>query len=446
MAGMVEALRTQGIAGVALTYVDNSGVTRVKAVPVAGLARAAAHGVGMSPVFDVFLLNDAITASRTSGGPVGDLRLIPDLSRLVALAAQPGWAWAPVDRRAQDGSVHPLCQRSFVRAMVDRAQAQGVEAKMSFEVEWIVSRGTGSFPIPATTEPAYGMSRLVELSEYCRDILVALDDQSVAVEQIHPEYAPGQFEVSVAAGDPLAAADTNVLVRQTIRALSLRHGLRASFAPAVVAGGVGNGSHLHLSVWRDGRNLFAGGDRVHGLSGDGEAFLAGVLEGLPALMAVGAPSVGSYLRLVPGHWAGPWQCWGRENRETALRLITGTAGNETWSANAEVKCLDASASPYLVVGAVLALGLAGMAAGASLPPEVTVDPASLDPTELAALGGVRLPSTLSEAVAQFERNPVLADAMGERLFETFAAVRRAEVDQFSGSSDEDVVAASRWQF
>ncbi|MGH9076199.1 MAG: glutamine synthetase [Acidimicrobiales bacterium] len=377
---------------------------------------------------------------------MGDLRLVPALDRLVRLSAQPGWAWAPVDRRGQDGTAHPLCQRSFVRAMVLAAAAAGLSARMSFEVEWILSSGPGPEVVPATTEPAYGMSRLVDLSDYCRDLLVALEDESVAVDQLHPEYAPGQFELSVAAADPLAAADTNVLVRQTIRAVTLRHGMRASFAPAVVAGGVGNGGHLHLSLWRDGHSLMAGGPGPHGLDREAESFLAGVLEGLPALLAVGAPSVGSYQRLVPGRWSGPWQCWGRENREAALRLVTGSAGTESWAANAEVKCLDSSASPYLVVGAVLALGLAGLSGGKGLPPEVTVDPAGLPEAHLAVVGGGRLPTSLSEALEHFEASEVLAQAMGRRLFETFAAVRRAEVALFAGATADEVVAASRWRY
>src|SRR5262252_6510440 len=143
------------------------------------------------------------------------------------------------------------------------------------------------------------MMRIVELSSYVDDLLSALDAQGVPVEQFHPEYAPGQLELSVAAADPVAAADRSVLVRQTIQAVSFAHGYRASFAPVVVAGQVGNGQHLHLSAELGGQPLFSGGDGPHGLTGPGEAALAGLLDRLPALCALSAPSVGSYLRLVP---------------------------------------------------------------------------------------------------------------------------------------------------
>ena len=146
------------------------------------------------------------------------------------------------------------------------------------------------------------MTRVVELSDYGREVVGALEREGLTVEQFHPEYAAGQLEISVAAADPVAAADHNVLVRQTIRAVSARHGFRASFAPSVVAGSVGNGGHVHLSVWRDGQNLLAGGPGRYGLTAEGEAFAGGIFEGLPALTAVGAPSAASYLRLVPSHW------------------------------------------------------------------------------------------------------------------------------------------------
>ncbi len=457
-AGRIAAgLTADGVRGVAVTWVDNAGLTRVKAVPTAMLGRAAAWGVGASPAFDVFVVDDSMTASRLVGGPGGDLRLLPDLDRLVGLAAQPGWAWAPADRVTQDDEAYPACQRGFAARMVEAARARGLTFRMAFEVEWFVGpdRAGGGEPdarppdddtVPACRGPAYGMTRLVELSDYAAHILSALGQQDVAVEQFHPEYAPGQFEVSVAAADPVSAADDAVLVRQTIQAVSRRHGLRASFAPVVVAGQVGNGGHLHLSAWDGPRNLFAGGSGPYGLTGRGESMLAGLLDALPALSAVGSPSVASYLRLLPSRWAGAYACWGRENREAALRFITGTIGSESSAANAELKSFDLSANPYLVVGAVIAVGLAGVDARRQLPPEVTGDPARKPAAELDSLGVRRLPQSLPEAISHLEGSDDLRAAMGDALFESFLAVRRAEVGLFADRTPEEIAAATRWRF
>jgi glutamine synthetase len=320
---------------------------------------------------------------------------------------------------------------------------------MAFEVEWFVGTAVGSEPPrPACTGPAYGMTRVVELSDYVRDVLEALAAQGVVVEQFHPEYAAGQLELSVAPSDPVGAADDNVLVRQTIRAVSARHGLRASFAPVVAAGHVGNGGHLHFSVWSSGAvspaagNLFAGGAGPHGLTPRGESALAGLLARLPALTAIGAPSVASYLRLVPQRWAGAYQCWGRENREAALRFVTGTAGAGESAANAELKCCDPAANPYLLTGAVAAVVADSADAGLRLPPEVTVDPASLPEADQPD----RLPTSVTGSAGYLERDDLLRSAFGDELFEAFLAVRRAEVELFSGRSPEEVVEATRWTY
>jgi glutamine synthetase len=443
---VAERLSANGVTMIALCWVDNTGVTRVKAIPAGRLERVAGWGAGMSPVFDVFLIDDSITSSAHIGGPDGDLRLLPDLDQVTELAGQPGWAWAPVDRYTQDGKEYAGCQRSFARRMAGLAAARGLEFRMSFEIEWTVGTEADASFVPACTGPAYGMTRVIELSDYCREVVTALEREGVVVEQFHPEYAAGQLEVSVAPAGPVGAADLTALARQTIRAVSARYGWQASFAPSVVAGGVGNGAHLHVSMWRDGRNLFAGGPGRHGLTADGEAFAGGALSALPALAGIGMPSVASYLRLVPSHWAGAYQCWGLENREAALRLVTGSAGERDTRANLEIKCFDGAANPYLVTGSLIAAGLAGLDEGASLPPEVQGDPAGLAAPELASRGVRRLPQSLDEAIGQLAGSGLLRKALGDALFEAILAVRRGEAALFAGASADEVAARTRWRW
>ncbi|GGS06099.1 glutamine synthetase [Streptomyces humidus] len=442
-------LTGRGVHGVVLAYVDTAGIGRVKTVPTTALASATAWGVGMSPVFDTFLANDAAVATDVLGSPDGDLRLYPDLERLVVLAGQPGWAWAPVDRVTQEGGRHPGCSRTFLRHVVaDAAREHGLRFKAAFEIEWAVgldSAPDGEF-VPAATGPAYGAIRQVELSEYTAEVLAACAAQGVDVDQIHPEYAPGQFEISVGALDPVAAADRSVLVRQTIRAVARRHGLRVSFSPAVLAQGVGNGGHVHLSAWREGVNLHTGGERRHGMTAEAEAFAAGVLARLPALTAVTAPSPASYLRLKPSQWAGVFTAWGLETRECALRLVRGTAGRRAKQANLEVKPVDLAANPYLALGSLIAAGLAGLTSGAVLPEETRGDPVRLDAEEAAARGVRRLPASLAEAVAAFRGDEVLRAALGPVLADAVTAVRQGEIDAVDGLDDERVAAAYRWKY
>jgi glutamine synthetase len=304
----------------------------------------------------------------------------------------------------------------------------------------VVSAGDGDDFVPAASGPAYGLGRLAAVSDYGRDLLEVFAAQGIRVGQLHPEYAPGQFELSVAAEYPVDAADTSVLVRSTIRSVGLRHGFRTSFSPKVDAAGVGNGGHVHVSPWRGEENLMSGGEGPYGLTADGASFAGGVLAHLPALLALGAPSVASYLRLVPQHWAGAYACWGLENREAALRLVTGSVGSEAWAANLEVKCVDLHANPYLLLAGILAAG----ADGHPLPDPVDVDPAALGDAERSRRGVARLPTTLRESLDAFLADDVLVEAFGRPLVDSIAAVRESELEALGASSPEQVADASRW--
>ncbi|MFJ3106269.1 glutamine synthetase [Streptomyces sp. NPDC086835] len=431
-------LAAEGVRAVAISWVDNAGISRVKTVPTSRLPQAAHRGVGMSPVFDVYTSDDAVTTSPHIGGPDGDLRLLPDLDRLTILAAQPGWAWAPADRYDQNGLPYPACQRHFARRMVRLAEAQGLEMRMGFETEWVVLKDD-STEGHACRGPAYGLTRVAELSDYLLAVHDTLAAQGVEVLQLHPEYAPGQFEVSTVPAHPVRAADELVLVRESVRAVSVAHGLRASFAPVVVAGQVGNGCHLHLSLRQNGRNLHRDPTAAHGLAATANTFLGAVLDAMPALCAIGAPSPASYLRLLPSHWAGVHRCWGIENREAALRLVLGEP-DDLDGGHAELKPFDAAANPYLLVGSVIAMGLQGLGdGGPALPAPVSGDPAGRGDQE-------RLPTSLGEALTHFERNRTLRDALGEALYGAALAVRRAEAEALAEHTPKALAEATRWRW
>jgi glutamine synthetase len=441
---LVDGLAGRGLVAVATTFVDNSGIARVKSVPLRRLPQLAAWGVGASKSFDRFRFDDALVAPDDGSAPVGDLRLLPDVRRLVPLTAQPGWAWVPADRYTQAGEPHDQCSRLLLRRLVDQLDEDGISVKAAFEIEWVVSSGPGDGFSPAVSGPGYGMSRLIGSSDYCRDVVAALVDQGVHVEQFHPEYAAGQLEVSVAPESPVDAADTSVLVRNTIRGVGCLHGLRTSFSPKVAVSGVGNGGHVHLSLWQDERNLMTAGDGPFGLTPAAASFSAGVLARLPALLAIGAPHPVSYLRLVPSHWAGAYACWGLENREAALRMITGSTGSTSWAANLEVKCFDLLANPYLLLAGLLAAGRSGMTERAELPPPVDVDPAALGELVLTERGISRLPTSLRAAVDAFASDATLRAAFGDDLVESLVAIRESEVELFATASEEDIAAAARW--
>ena len=432
--------------------VDNAGVTLVKCVPLHRFQEAVRFGVGLSPVFSVFLVDDQITSSRHIGGPTGDTRLMPDPAATVPLAASPGWALAPVDQLDQEGVAFPACGRTFARGMLERLAGFGLELRGSYELEFFLGRRTIGFdsepdPVPAHTGPAYSAIVLADVEPFATALIRALEQQGTGVMQFHPEYSTGQLEVSVPHRAGIAIADTNLVLRHTIRAVARGQGLAASFAPVVFAGLVGNGAHLHLSLWnRRGRNLFHGGRGPEGMTREAEAFAAGVLASMPALTAVTAPSVASYQRLQPHRWSGPWACWGRENREAALRFVTGMVGSRAQAANLEVKAMDPAANPYLALGAIVAAGIDGLERELELPEPVTDDPASIPASRRRSLGIRQLPSSLGAAIRELERSSLLRTAMGDVLFDAFVATRRGERAAYEGIDPEAMVRAHRWRY
>jgi glutamine synthetase len=375
--------------------------------------------------------------------PSGDMRLVPDLSAARVLTAAPGWAWAPVDQLNQELEPVDACSRTVLKRVVQSAAAAGIELRATFETEATLLHPDGS---PAHTGPGYSTRALSLIGEFLLDLVEALEQAGIEVEQFHPEYAPGQFEVSIAPADPLRAADDLVFVRTQMRFAARRHGLEVSFSPVVFPGEVGNGCHVHLSAWRAGANLLRGGERPGGLAAEGGAAIGGLVEALPGILAVLAPSPAAYLRLQPHHWAGAYACWGVENREAAVRYIPGTVSSRPGSANVEVKVGDGGANPYLAMAVVAAAALDGIERGAALPEPVQDDPSALSAAELARRGVTRLPATLAEATELLAESALARRVMGDVLHGAFVAVRRRECETHGSLPEDELADAYRWRY
>ena len=440
-------LEEAGVRAVILGFVDAAAIVRAKVVPVRRFPAAATTGVGLSPLFNAAMSDDDFALSEgLIDGPSGDVRLRADAAATVPLAALPGWAWAPVDQRTKEGDPYPGCPRTFARRMVDAFTERGLSMHAAFEFECSIGvRDDGGGFRPAHDGPGYSDIALVRNADLLLEFVDAVEEQGLDLQQVHPEYGDGQFELSIAPTDPVAAADAAMVVRQTVRAVARRHGLEASFAP-LVRPGTGNGVHLHLSLWEGDRPLLAGGDGPAGMHERGEAFTAGILRELPAIVGITVPTRVGYLRLQPHHWSGAMRCWGIENREAALRFVSGTTEGNAVGANVEVKPIDGTANPYLAVGALLAAGLAGLDAGERLPPSTQEDPLDLSEDVKASRGVEQLPASLPAAVDELAASEMLRAAMGDFLFGTFVATRRGECGKYEELDDEDLIAHLRWRY
>src|SRR2546422_4789665 len=363
-------LREKGARHLLGTFVDSAGVLRAKQVSIERAPVFHSAGLGASPVWVIFCVDDAI-AFTPSFGVVGDMRLRVDLDSAVSLGD--GYAWAPTELADQDGQPLAFCPRGTLRRQQAAAEADGLEILAATEIEFVAFDATGK-SVAGRGGPAYGLAPLLEHAAFVDDVHRDFDHAGLAIEQLHAEHGPGQIELSVAPAAPLQAADANVLARVLLCRAGRRHGLRLSFSPRPFAAGVGNGAHVHWSFRRAGAPLLSGGTGPHGLTEGGAAVLGGFEHWLPEVIGALAPSLLSGLRLQPSHWSGAFACWGLENREAAVRLCAATPGNPR-GANVEVKCIDPSANPYLAISVLLGLALDGLDRGAGLPPEVTVDPA-----------------------------------------------------------------------
>ncbi len=441
-------LRERGVHGVQVGWVDNNGIVRSRIVPVTDLAGALHRGVGVTAVFAVFDSHDGITfAHEGLATPSGDVRLVPDLTSpddVVVLAGEPGLAWAHGRQVSPEGEPWPYCQRTVLRRQVERLAAAGFEARAGFEVELFVSReDPDGALVPAHRGPAYSANAVRDVRELVVQLLADVEANGLRVGQVHAEYGGAQVELALEARDPLAAADAQVLLRQTVHAAARAHGLRASLAPLPSADVAGNGWHLHTSMVRDGRNALTG-DGEHGLSDVGRGYLAGLLRELPGLVAVTAPSTGSLLRRRPHYWAGAYGFWGVENREAALRLVPGSALLGSEHTNVELKACDASANPYLALAVVLAAGLAGVEEGLQPPAPVQDDVGGWDDARRAEAGIRALATTHEEQRAHLLGSPLVREVLGEPLLGAFVACRDADAAWAADRTPDEVLASLRW--
>ena len=436
LAGAVIAqLESDGVVSLVGTVVNPAGLIHAKTVPIRRLGAFADPGLGASPVWHVFAIDQAGIVVGGAVGVVGDQRIRVDLDELCTLGD--GLAWAPGSFFGQDGSPDAFCSRGTLTRIEERLAAAGLDALVGHEMEFVLVGPDGS-RLPAHLWAQYGLAGVLEFEGFVKDVTEAATAAGVAVEQLHPEYGANQFEISLAPKPPVAAADQLVLARIIVGRVARRHRLRVSLSPVPFAGSVGSGAHQHFSLQHDGVSLFSGGQGARGMRPAGEAAVAGLLAGLPEAQAVLCGSILSGLRMQPGSWSGARVCWGTENREAAVRFIQGGPGNPR-GANVEVKIVDPSANPYFASAAILGLALDGIERELPLPRETTVDPSTLTDEERSGAGIGLLTDSQQKAVDALDRSALMRGVLGDSALEAIVAVRRYEHENY-GDLDPEALA------
>jgi glutamine synthetase len=446
LAALAAELKAKGVRGLTVTWCDSNGIQRSRTAPIDKLASAVERGMGCSFLFVVFDSNDHIHwGVEGVDTPTGDFRLKAVPERIVQLAGQPAFAWAPGQLWLQEGPRWEHCYRAALERMLERAAGLGYEFKAGCELEWFIGQDSEE-PVAAHHGPVYSPNAMLDVTEFLTQLLGDLDANGLGIGQVHAEYGWSQVELTLDAKDPLAAADDQLLARETIRSAARSHGLRASFAALVTADGVGNGWHFHLSIHKEGRNLLSGGDGPEGMTPEGEAFVAGILRDLPGVVAVSAPSVPSLIRLRPGYFASAYAFWGVDNREASLRFVPGAEAIGAQNANIELKASDASGNPYLGLTAMIACGLGGIEDGLTLPDPISEDPGGWTPEERERHGVRRFAQNVDEQIVNFESASRIREAFGDPLANAFVGVRRSDAAWAEGKSAEEIISAHLWRY
>ena len=408
-------------------HCDIAGQTRGKGFPIRYLDARLASGIGWTPT-NIMLTSFGPIADGP-WGPFGDLILRPDRQTQVRVDFEDGSAvehFFLADILETDGRPWDCCPRNFLRgALADLEAETGLAMLASFEQEFYyhgAEERLGS---------AYNLDAIRRHGSFGETFLGALGAAGLACDSYLAEYGPRQYEATLEPARGLAPADQAVILRELARATARRLDSRVSFAPAVTPDVVGNGVHIHMSLLDgNGQPAAYDPDAPYGLSERAGSFVAGVLRHAPALCALTAPSVVSYLRLVPHRWSAAWNNLGYRDREAMVRIcpVNETAGRPVAPQyNVEYRASDATANPYLALGAIVHAGLEGLRQGLASPEVTATDPETLSGAERGRLGIVRLPQSLEEALDALEADRIARNWFPEALLDAYLRHKRCEI-------------------
>jgi glutamine synthetase len=412
---------------IALVCCDLGAIVRGRSLLASELGAHLDAGVGWVPA------NHSLTpfgplAESTPFDSTGDLRLLPDPDTHVRVESDSGGSALELvlcDIVETNGQPWKCCPRRFLRDALDDLDGElGARLVASFEHEF-------QLPIDAPPPPPFSLEAQRSVEPFPADVMNALVQAGVRPERFFSEFAPRQFEIPVEAAEGVAAADRAVVLREVVRELARRHGVRATFAPLLDPAGPGNGVHIHLSLLdADGRPLLYDAARPAYLSELGERFAAGILLHAGALSALTAPSPTSAARLTPHRWSAGAVCLAQSNREALLRIpplvLLGDA-DPAAQLRLEYRGADASANPYLALGAIVRAGLDGVRSELPAPPILDRDPAHLTAAEADRYGVGALPASLEDSLRALAQDDTARAWMSPQLYDAYVGVKRAEL-------------------
>src|SRR5215217_4331244 len=432
---IISYLQENNIQKIKFAFADIDGVLRGKLIHVKKFLDGLQTGYGFCDV--VFgwdsgdVLYDKVKVTGWHTGYPDKLCYI-DLSTFRTVPWQDNVPFFLADFSGDKGKDFPTCPRSLLKKITAECGAMGYHPEFAQEFEWFNFLETPQtisdkkFVDPQPLTPGmfgYSILRTSENSEFYHDLFDLLMQFNIPVEGLHTETGPGVYEAAILHSHVIEAADRAVLLKTAVKEIAYKHGIMASFMAKWDENLPGCGGHVHQSLWSadQSKNLFYDGNDVNKMSELHKQYLAGQLYCLPHIVAMYAPTINSYKRLIEGAWAPTTVTWAVENRTTALRVMNSS---ENYT-RLETRIPGADTNPYLVMAAALASGLYGIKNKLTLDTPQTMGSGYANPEN------IKLPNNLFDAASFMKDSAIAKELFGDAFVEHFTQTRLWEWKQFN---------------
>ena len=417
---VLRTVEERGIRLVRLWFTDVLGNLKSFAISPAEMENALNDGM----IFDGSAI-DGFSRIQES-----DVLAIPDANTFEVLPwVDPKGAEARVfcDVAKLDGTPFDGDPRQVLRRNLDAAHKLGYQFYVAPDIEYFYfdPPTVDSRPVPLDEGGFFDLTSTDITSSLRKETIRTLETMSIPVEYSFHEDAPSQHEIDLRHTDALTMADSVMTFRLVVKEIAALHNVHATFMPKPLESVQGSGMHLHLSLFKDEQNAFHDGDDPYNLSKTAKQFMAGLLRHAAEITAITNQTVNSYKRLVPGFEAPVHISWARNNRSGLIRVPVQKRNSEQ-STRIEYRSPDPACNPYLAFSVILAAGLRGIKEGYELPQEADANLFEIGDDMLEKLGIEQLPQSMSDALRVMERSELVAEALGEHIFEWFLRNKRAE--------------------
>ncbi|MBV7295816.1 glutamine synthetase family protein [Corynebacterium sp. TAE3-ERU12] len=413
---VLRTIEERDIRFIRLWFTDIQGYLKSVAVAPAELEGAFTEGIGFdgSAIEGFSRVSEADTIAR------------PDPSTFQILpwrdgAEEPDSARIYCDITMPDGQPSWADPRHVLRGQVQAAADMGFVPYIHPEIEFFLvdSLDTGGNPpVPADNGGYFDQAVHEKAPNFRREAISALEAMGIQVEYSHHEGAPGQQEIDLRYADAITMADNIMTLRHLIKRVAMSNNVRATFMPKPFADQPGSAMHTHFSLFEGDENAFHDPDDEDQLSPTARKFIAGILTHAHEISAVTNQWVNSYKRIVFGEEAPTAASWGMANRSALVRVPMYSPGKAS-SRRVEVRSIDSACNPYLAYAVVLAAGLKGIREDYVLPAQAEDNISQMTRRERRALGYRDLPTSLDQALKQMERSDLVAETLGEHVYEFF---------------------------